>query len=74
MNKFIYVSKSTLVLISILIVSQSFSQFKLKDTIPLNSSVKIGKLSNGLTYYIKKNAKPEKKLELRLVLNAGSIF
>ncbi len=74
MNKFICVSKSTLVLISILIVSQSFSQFKLKDTIPLNSSVKIGKLSNGLTYYIKKNAKPEKKLELRLVLNAGSIL
>ncbi|MEG1026502.1 MAG: insulinase family protein, partial [Flavobacterium sp.] len=29
---------------------------------------------NGLTYYIRKNAKPEKKVDLRLVLNAGSIL
>ncbi|HEV7622317.1 MAG TPA: pitrilysin family protein, partial [Flavisolibacter sp.] len=29
---------------------------------------------NGLTYYIRKNAKPEKKVELRLVVNAGSIL
>lgn len=55
-------------------VGESFSQIKLTDAIPLPSNVKIGKLSNGLTYYIKKNAKPEKKLELRLVLNAGSIL
>ena len=31
-------------------------------------------LSNGLTYYIKNNPKPEDKLELRLVVNAGSIL
>jgi len=34
----------------------------------------MGTLSNGMTYYIKKNAKPEQKLELRLVVNAGSIL
>jgi zinc protease len=28
----------------------------------------------ALTYYIKKNAKPEKKVDLRLVVNAGSIL
>lgn len=37
-------------------------------------NVKIGKLDNGLTYYIRKNSKPEKKVDLRLVLNAGSIL
>ena len=74
MNKFISVLKITLITISILMVSEGFSQFKLNDTIPLNSNVKIGKLSNGLTYYIKKNAKPERKIELRLVLNVGSIL
>jgi zinc protease len=42
--------------------------------IPLDPSVKTGKLPNGLTYYIKKNAKPEKKVDLRLVVNAGSIL
>jgi len=44
------------------------------ENIPLNSEVKIGKLSNGLTYYIKNNGKPENKVELRLVVNAGSIL
>ncbi|VAW41541.1 Probable zinc protease pqqL, partial [hydrothermal vent metagenome] len=34
----------------------------------------IGKLDNGLTYYLKKNTKFEYKAELRLVINAGSIL
>ena len=42
--------------------------------IPFDSDVKTGKLKNGLTYYIKKNAKPENKVDLRLVVNAGSIL
>ena len=42
--------------------------------LPLDPSVKTGKLANGLTYYIKKNTRPEKKVELRLVVNAGSIL
>ncbi|HBE43126.1 MAG TPA: insulinase family protein, partial [Bacteroidales bacterium] len=33
----------------------------------------IGKLDNGLTYYIKHNKKPEQRMELRLAVNAGSI-
>ncbi|MEG1585721.1 MAG: insulinase family protein [Bacteroidales bacterium] len=31
-----------------------------------------GRLSNGLTYFIQQNSNPEKKTELRLVVNAGS--
>lgn len=42
--------------------------------IPFDPTVKTGKLENGLTYYIKKNAKPENKVDLRLVINAGSIL
>lgn len=33
-----------------------------------------GKLANGLTYYIRHNALPEKKVELRLVVKAGSVL
>jgi zinc protease len=51
-----------------------FGQYKLTDPIPVDPNVKIGKLSNGLTYYIRKNVKPEKKLELRLAVNAGSVL
>ena len=42
--------------------------------IPADPTVKTGVLENGLTYYIKKNAKPENKVDLRLVVNAGSIL
>ncbi len=49
-------------------------QLKETDVIPFDASVKKGKLKNGLTYYIKKNAKPENKVDLRLIINAGSIL
>jgi zinc protease len=49
-------------------------QMDYSKAIPFDPSVKTGKLENGLTYYIKKNAKPENKVDLRLVVNAGSIL
>lgn len=61
-------------LLACLLISPAIAQFNLADPIPVDPSVKIGKLSNGLTYYIRKNAKPEKKLELRLAVNAGSVL
>ena len=44
------------------------------DVIPFDPNVKTGKLKNGLTYYIRKNEKPEDKVDLRLIVNAGSIL
>ena len=41
--------------------------------IPADPNIKIGKLENGMTYYIKYNKKPEKRVELRLAVNAGSV-
>ena len=46
---------------------------QLDTPIPVGPQVKVGKLPNGLTYYIQKNARPERRLELRLVVKAGSI-
>ncbi len=45
----------------------------LSDTLKPNPNVTIGKLANGLTYYIQHNNKPENRVELRLVVNAGSV-
>ena len=42
--------------------------------IPYSSKLTKGKLANGLTYYLQKNSKPEQKVELRLVIKAGSIL
>lgn len=41
--------------------------------VPPDPAIKIGRLENGLTYYIKYNKKPEQRVELRLAINAGSI-
>jgi len=46
----------------------------LSKPLPLDKNVRIGKLKNGLTYYIRQNAIPENRLELRLIVNAGSIL
>ena len=54
--------------------TQVFSQTNLTDKLPVDPKIKIGKLSNGLTYYIRQNKKPEQKVELRLVVNAGSVM
>ena len=50
------------------------AQGSLTEKIPLDPRLKVGKLANGLTYYIQKNSRPEKKVELRLVVNVGSIL
>lgn len=47
---------------------------EIEKEIPLDPNVKIGVLDNGLTYYIRNNERPEDMVELRLVVNAGSIL
>ncbi len=47
---------------------------KNQQVVPADPKVVKGKLANGLTYYIRPNSKPGKKVELRLVVNAGSIL
>lgn len=77
MNKpFAAFSRWLLLLLVILSTGQLIAQTASADlgaSIPVDPKVKIGKLDNGLTFYIRQNNKPEQKVELRLVLNAGSI-
>ncbi|NID11377.1 M16 family metallopeptidase [Fibrivirga algicola] len=50
------------------------ARFNPTAPIPFDKSVKVGKLPNGLTYYIRKNAEPANRAELRLVVRAGSVL
>jgi zinc protease len=43
------------------------------DSLPFDPAVTTGVLPNGIRYYIRENHKPEKRAELRLVVNAGSV-
>jgi zinc protease len=52
----------------------AIAQNKFDESIPLDKNVIIRKLDNGLTYYIRKNQKPEKRVEFRLAVNAGSVL
>jgi zinc protease len=46
----------------------------LSDPIPVEREITIGRLPNGLRYYVRANKKPEKRAELRLVVKAGSVL
>lgn len=40
--------------------------------LPLDPAVRAGRLENGLSYFIRHNARPEKRAEMWLAVNAGS--
>jgi zinc protease len=46
----------------------------LSAAIPNDPQITTGRFANGLRYYIRTNKKPEKRAELRLVVNTGSIL
>jgi zinc protease len=53
---------------------QSIFAQNLTEQLGQDPKVKIGTLPNGLKYYVRSNTKPANKVELRLVINAGSIL
>lgn len=54
---------------SIFLNGQLFAQ-----DVPLDAAVKVGKLPNGFTYYIRKNSTPEKRAVMYLVNDVGSVL
>jgi len=59
-----------LLLVAALAVSVSLSA---QTVLPNDPAVKVGKLDNGMTYFIRHNALPESKCEFYLVSKAGGI-
>jgi zinc protease len=47
---------------------------RMDDLLPLDPAVRVGRLDNGLTYYVQRNSKPAQRAELWLVVNAGSVL
>ena len=45
-----------------------------EEKLPIDSLATVGQLDNGLRYVIRKNQKPENRVELRLVVDAGSVL
>ena len=59
--------------LSFFLLLLSIESFGQTEEIPLDSKVITGKLDNGMSYFLRENNYPEEKLELRLVVNAGSM-
>ncbi|HJF70300.1 MAG TPA: insulinase family protein [Butyricimonas virosa] len=51
-----------------------FAQYDLTAPVPLNPLVRVGKLSNGLTYYICRNTNTLHRAEFDIIQNVGSLL
>ena len=54
------------------VVAIAQKDLNLNDPIKADPNVTIGKLDNGMTYYIRRNTYPKDRVEFRLAVNAGS--
>lgn len=66
--------KKIILLLGLLIVPSVSSAQQLTDTLGVDPNVTVGRLPNGLRYFIRVNKKPEKRAELRLAVNVGSVL
>ena len=65
--------QAALAIFCLFLIPSAIGQYKLSDTIPSDPEVRIGVLPNGLHYYIRENHN-FKNVQLRLVVNAGSVL
>jgi zinc protease len=50
------------------------ASFALTQQMPVDPEVSLGTLPNGMKYYVRPNLKPARRVELRLVVKAGSVL
>lgn len=48
--------------------------YRLEDPLPFDPAVRRGRLPNGMSYYIRRNGRPEHRAALRLAIDAGSVL
>jgi zinc protease len=67
--------KRLCIILYLLLIVPSFCFAQtLTENIPLDSNITAGTLDNGIKYFIRKNKRPEKRAELRLAVNVGSVL
>ena len=54
--------------------ARAAAQDALTQVIAVDPQVRVGRLPNGLQYFVRANAQPQGRAELRLVVNAGSVL
>src|SRR4030043_617477 len=59
---------------AILISTISFSQADLNGPVPVDPEIRMGKLENGLIYFIRHNKEPENRANFYIIQNVGAIL
>lgn len=63
------------ILLGLVLITASLLGFSQQDQpLPLDQKTRVGKLSNGLTYYIRQNALPEKRADFYIAQQVGSVL
>ena len=68
------IKRFAILLAAIIFAASGFAQnINFNEKLPLDQNFKVGKLENGLTYYIRKAENPKGKAEFFIVHNVGSL-
>ncbi len=51
-----------------------FGQLDLSKTVPVDPAVRMGRLENGLTYYIRHNEEPKERASFYMIQNVGALL
>ena len=57
-----------------LLASSSLAFAQALQTVPMDTAIRYGKLSNGLTYYIRHNEQPKERADFFIAQNVGAIL
>lgn len=61
------------ILLAALLIVSTAVQAQMMPPIPIDKSVRMGKLENGLTYYVRQNGWPEKRVNFYIAQRVGSL-
>lgn len=57
-----------------LLIQGIFAQTNLQDPLPQDPTIVVGKLPNGITYYIRHNEEPKNRASFYIIRNAGALL
>jgi len=67
-------NKLFLTLLFVLACFSGYSQTDFNKSAPVDPSIRIGKLANGLTYYIRHNEEPKERASFYIIQNVGALL
>lgn len=66
--------RMTLLILMLVFTFQGFGQVNFSAQAPVDPAARIGKLSNGMTYYIRHNEEPKERASFYMIQNVGALL